>query len=54
MCHPGYADAALRNARTRLMAQRERELEALTRPETWNLIATLGIQLINYAELMQH
>jgi len=53
MCHPGYADAALRNTGTRLLAQRERELEALTRPETWKLIAALGIQLINYAELIQ-
>ena len=52
MCHPGYADSALRETGTRLVAQRERELEALTRPETWKLVGVLGIQLINYAELM--
>ncbi len=51
MCHPGYADGALRETRTRLVAQRERELEALTRPETRNLVTALGIQLINYRGL---
>ena len=51
MCHPGYADGALRQTGTRLLAEREREREALTRPETWNLIAALGIQLVNYRRL---
>lgn len=50
MCHPGYADHALRPEITRLVAQRERELKALTRPETRKLLAELGIQLINYRE----
>ena len=48
ICHPGYADGALRETGTRLVAQRERELEALTRSETRKLIAALGIQLIDY------
>ena len=51
MCHPGYADEALRASATRLVAQREAELEALTRPEIRNLARELGIQLINYREL---
>ncbi len=53
MCHPGYADAALRETRTRLVAERERELEALTRPEVRNLVAALDIQLINYRGLTE-
>lgn len=53
MCHPGYADAALRETRTRLVAERERELEALTRPEVRNLVAALDIQLINYRGLKE-
>ena len=51
MCHPGYADQALRASATRLVAQRQAELGALTRPEIRNLVRTLGIQLINYREL---
>jgi predicted glycoside hydrolase/deacetylase ChbG (UPF0249 family) len=48
MCHPGYADGALREASTRLVAEREQELVALTRPETRKLVAALGIELIDY------
>jgi hopanoid biosynthesis associated protein HpnK len=51
MCHPGYADGVLRQAGTRLVEQRERELDALTRPETRNLVAALGIRLIHYGQL---
>ncbi|NDQ55864.1 MAG: ChbG/HpnK family deacetylase [Acidipila sp.] len=51
MCHPGYTDEALRASATRLVAQREAELEALTRPEIRNLARELGIQLVNYREL---
>lgn len=51
MCHPGYADAELKAVPTRLLAQRERELDALTRPEIRNLARNLGIELITYREL---
>lgn len=48
MCHPGYADPAMDAEPTRLRAERQRELEALTRPETLQLVARLGIYLIDY------
>jgi hopanoid biosynthesis associated protein HpnK len=51
MCHPGYADADLKAAPTRLLAQREIELDALTRPEISNLARGLGIELITYRAL---
>jgi predicted glycoside hydrolase/deacetylase ChbG (UPF0249 family) len=51
MCHPGYVDGALEQTRTRLLAERERELDALTREETRKLVAALGIQLIDYRDL---
>jgi hopanoid biosynthesis associated protein HpnK len=53
MCHPGYADDALRQTGTRLVQQRERELQALTRPATRKLVAALGIQLVDYRGLIQ-
>ncbi len=51
VCHPGYSDADLKAAGTRLMKSREVELEALTSPEVRSLIARRGIQLISYADL---
>ncbi|MEJ2008393.1 MAG: ChbG/HpnK family deacetylase [Acidobacteriota bacterium] len=51
MCHPGYVDAALLGTRTRLRAQRETELAALTRPSIKRLVAELGIELISYEKL---
>jgi hopanoid biosynthesis associated protein HpnK len=51
MCHPGYLDGDLRGLPTRLLAQREQELEALTDPRMRDLIASQGIELINYREL---
>jgi len=51
MCHPGYADGGLEQTGTRLLAEREREVEALTRVETRKLVAALGIQLIDYRDL---
>ncbi len=53
MCHPGYADDALQHTGTRLVEQRERELQALTQPETRKLVAALGIQLVNYRGLIR-
>ena len=51
MCHPGYFDAALRETRTRLRAQREIELEALTSANVRQLVVDLGIELISYDKL---
>lgn len=51
VCHPGYDDASLANARTRLRKSRETELALLTSPGTRRLIENLGIQLISYLEL---
>ena len=53
MCHPGCADGAMDPKLTRLRAERHRELDALTRPETLELVSRLGIVLIDYRGLMQ-
>jgi predicted glycoside hydrolase/deacetylase ChbG (UPF0249 family) len=52
MCHPGYLDADLRRQPTRLLSQRERELEMLTSQEARNLIRSSGIELISYKNLV--
>lgn len=51
MTHPGYCREELRAAATRLKAAREKELEALTAPETRQAIRDNGIRLVNYREL---
>ncbi|MBZ5532886.1 MAG: ChbG/HpnK family deacetylase [Acidobacteriia bacterium] len=51
VCHPGYADADLQSAGTRLLGSREAELQALTSAETKSLISRCGIELISYADL---
>lgn len=51
VCHPGYSDAELRAAGTRLVESREVELQALTSPEVRNLIKSRGIDLISYSDL---
>jgi hopanoid biosynthesis associated protein HpnK len=51
MCHPGYADADLRNSSTRLQESRQTELEILTDQEIRKKIAALGIRLINYEQI---
>ncbi len=51
VCHPGYSDADLRKAGTRLTASREIELGALTSAETKEALARQKIELISYAEL---
>jgi predicted glycoside hydrolase/deacetylase ChbG (UPF0249 family) len=48
MCHPGYADEALRKTATRLQGSREKEVEILTDTEIRNLVASQGIRLIDY------
>jgi len=51
MCHPGYADDALRKTSTRLQGSRQKEVEMLTDKEIRNLVASQGIRLIDYAFL---
>jgi len=51
MCHPGYADEDLRSSATRLQASREEELRIFTSTAVRNCVASLGIRLINYAEI---
>jgi hopanoid biosynthesis associated protein HpnK len=48
MCHPGYADEALRKTATRLQESREKEVEILTDTKIRNLVASQGIRLIDY------
>jgi predicted glycoside hydrolase/deacetylase ChbG (UPF0249 family) len=51
VCHPGYSDADLQAAGTRLTQSREVELSALTAIETREVLAHLKIKLISYADL---
>jgi chitin disaccharide deacetylase len=51
VCHPGYNDAELRAARTRLRESRETELRVLTSPEARNSLEEAGITLISYNDL---
>jgi predicted glycoside hydrolase/deacetylase ChbG (UPF0249 family) len=51
MCHPGYVDGDLVDSGTRLLAQREVEVHALTARTVRRLIADRGIALISYEPL---
>jgi len=51
MTHPGYDDAELRQANTRLIASRATEFALLTDPEIVEAIRKNDVQLINYAQL---
>jgi hopanoid biosynthesis associated protein HpnK len=51
MCHPGFYDADLDRAHTRLKRERQRELDALTDPQIRNFSLSQGINLVSYAEL---
>jgi predicted glycoside hydrolase/deacetylase ChbG (UPF0249 family) len=53
VCHPGYADADLKAAGTRLVESRQVELDALSSEETRSLREACGIELISYADLKQ-
>ena len=53
VCHPGYDDADLRAAGTRLLASREQELRLLMSPELRSLLEELKIGLISYREFAQ-
>jgi len=51
VCHPGYNDADLQAARTRLRESREIELRVLTLPAARNILAEEGVELISYRDL---
>ena len=51
VCHPGYSDADLQAAGTRLTQSRKIELSALTSAETKGALARRQIELISYADL---
>jgi chitin disaccharide deacetylase len=51
VCHPGYNDADLREARTRLRRSREEELRVLTLPAARSILAGEGVELISYNNL---
>jgi hopanoid biosynthesis associated protein HpnK len=51
VCHPGYNDADLQQARTRLRESRETELRVLTLPAAHDLLSREGIELISYRDL---
>jgi len=51
VCHPGYNDADLQAARTRLRQSRETELRVLTLPAARAVLQEEGIELISYQDL---
>lgn len=51
VCHPGYMDADLAAAGTRLLASRQVELAALMSDETRNALTRRGVELISYQDL---
>jgi hopanoid biosynthesis associated protein HpnK len=53
VCHPGYDDADLRAAHTRLLASREEERRLLTSPELREFLAEQKIRLIGYGEFAE-
>lgn len=52
VCHPGYNDADLQRANTRLRESRQIELRLLTMPESKKILENEGIALISYRELV--
>ena len=52
VCHPGYNDADLQRANTRLRESREIELRVLTMPELRELLSHSGIGLISYRDFV--
>jgi hopanoid biosynthesis associated protein HpnK len=54
VCHPGYYDADLRAAKTRLRQSRETELRALTLADAREMLSRQGIVLISYRDLISN
>lgn len=52
VCHPGYNDADLQGAETRLRQSRETELRVLTLPAAREVLMQQDIELISYRELL--
>jgi hopanoid biosynthesis associated protein HpnK len=52
VCHPGYNDADLQKANTRLRESRETELRVLTLPGAREILEQKRIQLISYRDLV--
>jgi hopanoid biosynthesis associated protein HpnK len=52
VCHPGYNDADLQKANTRLRESREIELHVLTLPGAREILWQRGISLISYGDLV--
>ena len=52
VCHPGYNDADLQKANTRLRESRETELRVLTLPAAREILEQKGIQLVSYRDLV--
>jgi chitin disaccharide deacetylase len=52
VCHPGYNDADLQRANTRLRESRETELRVLTMPAAREILDQQGIELISYRDLV--
>jgi len=50
MCHPGYRDVELERTGTRLLTERETEIQGLTARSVRNFVASGGIQLWNYKD----
>ena len=53
VCHPGYNDADLAAAKTRLRESRELELRVLTMPAAREMLVQAGVQLISYHDLLR-
>jgi predicted glycoside hydrolase/deacetylase ChbG (UPF0249 family) len=53
MCHPGYRDVDLERTGTRLLTERELEIQGLTAVSVRNLVVSSGIQLLNYKEFVE-
>jgi predicted glycoside hydrolase/deacetylase ChbG (UPF0249 family) len=53
MCHPGYRDVELEKTGTRLLTQREIEIEGLTAVSIKNFVESRGIQLWNYEDFVE-
>lgn len=52
VCHPGYNDADLQRATTRLRESRETELQVLTLPAAREVLAKQGVELISYRDFV--
>jgi hopanoid biosynthesis associated protein HpnK len=52
MCHPGYRDIDLERTRTRLLTQREIEIQGLTAVSVKNLVVSEGIQLGTFIDFV--